>query len=41
LFLMKFDGRGWVPFGPVIDPAPAIDCRGAILAAAAPLLSGR
>jgi branched-chain amino acid transport system substrate-binding protein len=21
LFLMKFDGRGWVPFGPVIDPA--------------------
>jgi branched-chain amino acid transport system substrate-binding protein len=23
LFLMKFDGRGWVPFGPVIDPAAA------------------
>jgi branched-chain amino acid transport system substrate-binding protein len=21
LFLMKFDGRSWVPFGPVIDPA--------------------
>jgi branched-chain amino acid transport system substrate-binding protein len=21
LFLMKFDGRGWVPFGSVIDPA--------------------
>jgi branched-chain amino acid transport system substrate-binding protein len=21
LFLMKFDGRGWVPFGAVIDPA--------------------
>jgi len=20
LFLMKFDGRGWVPFGPVLDP---------------------
>jgi branched-chain amino acid transport system substrate-binding protein len=23
LFLMKFDGRGWVPFGPVLDPAAA------------------
>ena len=23
LFLMKFDGRGWVPFGAVIDPAAA------------------